>query len=49
MIKINKIPQDKSTGNDKTPKIAVISKAQTVRGKRFMLIPLVLRFNTVTI
>ncbi len=39
---------DSSTGKDTTPMMAVTKKAQMVRGKRVMVIPLVRRLSTVT-
>ena len=36
------------TGKDNTPKIAVTKNAQMVKGKRVMDMPLVRKFNTVT-
>jgi hypothetical protein len=44
----NKAAESK-TGKETTPITAVIKKAQMVKGKRLMVIPLVRRFNTVTI
>ena len=40
---------DKSTGNDKTPKIAVTKNAHIVRGILKKVIPSVLKFMTVVI
>ena len=47
--KINKIIPDNNTGKDNTPNTAVKNKAQMVKGKRVMLIPLVRMFKMVAI
>ena len=39
---------DNNTGKDTTPIIAVTKNAQMVKGRRVMLIPLVLKLITVT-
>ena len=44
----NKNP-DTSTGNDNSPSMAVVKNAQIVIGIFHIVIPLVLRFNTVVI
>ena len=45
----NRTTADTNTGNDNTPRTAVIKNAQMVNGKRVMLIPFVRRLMTVTI
>ena len=44
----NKTAAESKTGNDKTPKIAVMKNAQMVNGSLVIVIPFVLRFKIVT-
>ena len=48
LSKINNNAADRSTGKDTIPMIAVIKKAQIVRGNLVIDIPLVLKLITVT-
>ena len=45
----NNRPADKRTGKEMTPMMAVTKKAHMVKGNLVMDMPLVRRFNTVTI
>ena len=44
----NSTTADTKTGKESTPRIAVTKNAQMVKGKRVMLMPLVLKLMTVT-